>query len=102
MRYFLTLIKDKIKSNKVKDKAYYLRQWEDEIKKYNSIHAVTDTNGYKRVYEHFENILNTQVRNKNVNFDYIQGIEDVFNYFENAKNMTKTAKDNIERYKDAR
>ncbi|OPZ94738.1 MAG: hypothetical protein BWY74_00349 [Firmicutes bacterium ADurb.Bin419] len=102
MNYFLTLIKDKLNNNKVKDKKYYLNKWENDIKKFSSIHAVTDTSGYKEVYKHFETILNSQIRDKNVNFDYLQGVEDVFNYFENAKNVVIENENNIKKYKDAK
>jgi len=40
-------------------------------------------------------------RSKEVNFDYIQGIEAVFQYFENGKEFKNKAQEELDTYKDS-
>lgn len=62
--------------------------------------SVTSSEGYKEAYEHFEEIINALIRAKEVNYDYLRGVEDVFRYFETGKSVAENAEKQIEEYKD--
>jgi len=61
---------------------------------------VTNTEGYKEAFLHFEDLINSMYRNKEVNFEMIQGIEAVFQYFEQGKEIKQKAQEELDTYKD--
>jgi len=80
------------------------QEWEaplkSQVKQGSNLHFVTNTDGYKDAFEYFEDQINSLYRSKEVDFDYIRGIEAVFQYFESGKEMKEKAQTDLDEYKD--
>jgi len=61
---------------------------------------VTQTQGYKEAFKYFEDLINTWYRDKNADLSKIDGIEMVFKYFENGKELKLKAQQELEQFKD--
>lgn len=53
----------------------------------NQLFEVTSMPGYQVALKHFEESINTQIRNKSLNLEFTAGVQAVFDYFENGKTI---------------
>lgn len=81
-------------------KEEWLKEWQDVARKGRNREYVTTLEGYQDAYAHFEAVINGMVRAKEINHDKIEGIEEVFRYFEDGRRVAEKAEENINKYKD--
>ena len=96
----LNNLKNKVLNHQPQDKQEWLEIRNNQIRLGNQLNSVCESEGYKKAFEYFEDQINSLYRNKEVNFDRIQGIESVFNYFESGKEMSALAAKELEEFKD--
>ena len=79
-------------------------QWQEtrnrQLQQGSNLEYVTNTEGYKDAFSHFEDLINSMYREREVNFDYIKGIEAVFQYFEMGKEIKRKAEAELNEFKD--
>jgi hypothetical protein len=65
-----------------------------------NLRYLRETEGYKAVYEHFEDLVNSLYRSKDASFEYIRGIEAVFGYIDSGIEAGEKAAEELEEFKD--
>lgn len=78
-------------------KQEYLDKWNKELEMGKHLEFVTNTDGYRVAAEHFEVVVNALLR-EGGKLEQVQGIEQVFQYFESGKAMAENAQKQIESF----
>ncbi len=81
--------------NDEEEKKLYLQRYQEARQLGRQLEATSRSEGYKAAVAHFEGVINNLIRSKEVNYDRLQGIEEVFTYFESGARMAEVAEDKL-------
>jgi hypothetical protein len=81
-------------------KEKYISHWKDRIHEGQILVDVTAMPGYTAAIEHFERVINAQIKDGTLNLEVTRGIQQVFDFFETGAQIVQANQRDLEQYKD--